>query len=112
MGVSKLNVCCLEGEEGKAALGEERKAGGALFEVSKADVSSKCCLPGICCCRDSPCSSAPGYAGGASLYSAGGKGSPSGDTLSLSAPCNGLPSCLHVTWGGSWTLPELSHMGC
>lgn len=33
MRVSKFKVCCLEGEEGKAALGEGRKACGALFEV-------------------------------------------------------------------------------
>lgn len=33
MRVSKLNVCCLEGEEGQATLEKGRKASGALFEV-------------------------------------------------------------------------------
>ena len=37
-------MCCLEGEEGKAALGEGRKAGRALFEVRKAEVFSKTLL--------------------------------------------------------------------
>lgn len=61
-GGSKLcSLIHLEGEEGKAALGEGRKADGALFEVSKAGVLSECCLAGICCSRDSPCFSAPGW---------------------------------------------------
>lgn len=84
MRVSKLKTWCLEGEEGKAARGEGRKA---LFEVSKADVFSNCGLAGTCCSRDSPCSSAPGCAGGASLCPLRSKGSPGGDTLSPSAPC-------------------------
>lgn len=59
-----------------------------------------------------PASLPQGRAGGASLCPLQSKGSPSGDAVSLSAPCDTLPSCLHVTWGGSWTLREVSHMGC
>lgn len=59
-----------------------------------------------------PASLPQGCAGGASLCPLQSKGSPSGDTVSLSAPCDSLPSCLHVTWGGTWTLHEVSHISC
>lgn len=103
MRVSKLKAWCLEGEEGKAALGEGRKA---LFEVSKADVFSNCCLAGTCCSRDSPCSSAPGRAGGASLCPLRSKGSPGGDTLSPSAPCGVCPPACMLPGEAAGPLPN------
>lgn len=59
-----------------------------------------------------PASLPQGCAGGASLCPLQSRGSPSGDTVSLSALCDSLLSCLHVTWGGSWTLHEVPHIGC
>lgn len=57
----KLKVCCLGVEEGKAAIGEGRKVGGALFEVNKADVFSKCCLAGtVVAARSVPASLSQG----------------------------------------------------
>lgn len=53
--MSKLKVCCPEEEKGKAALGEGRKACGALK-------LSECCLVEVCCSKDSPCPSAPACA--------------------------------------------------
>lgn len=54
--------------------GRGREKGWWGSEVSKADVFSEFCLTGICCCRDSPCSYAPGCVGGASLYLLQSKG--------------------------------------
>lgn len=56
----KLKVCCLGVEEGKAATREGRNVGGALFEVNKADVFSKCCLAGTVAARSVPASLSQG----------------------------------------------------
>lgn len=99
---------CLEGEEGKAAPGEGREAGGAPLDMSEADVVSKCCLAGICS------SSAPGCAAGSSLCPSrvnAAQGvipcSPPPTMLLPSTVCP--PACLLP--GRHLDPPELSHMG-